>query len=196
MQTTQIHMTREKARELFRQYRAHRAYSAPIDQEIQRTYQLIAQGRVVIQALDSIKRAGVGQDALPKLAIARATEPNCWLTDIRNGGCRMQTKLSSWSSNDTRHRRHHIDFPADSFPGLDPRGRWTIMSMVPIVPIHLRPKRGLENYHILYEAVWRKEVPVDPLLLRRIGEGDLWVVVAAWDLTTVEQAALAARLNA
>lgn len=38
-------------------------------------------------------------------------------------------------------------------------------------------------------------MPKDPYLLRRIGKGDMWLVVAAWDLTEVERAALATRLN-
>ena len=66
---------------------------------------------------------------------------------------------------------------------------------MPLVPIDLRPKRGLANYHILWEAIWQNVPPVDPLLLRRVGPGDLWIVVAAWDLTEVEQAALAARVR-
>jgi hypothetical protein len=32
--------------------------------------------------------------------------------------------------------------------------------------------------------------------LRRVGSGDLWIVTAAWDLTAVEQAALAGRIRA
>jgi hypothetical protein len=36
--------------------------------------------------------------------------------------------------------------------------------------------------------------PVDPILLWCIGAADLWVVYAAWDLTPVEQGALAARM--
>jgi hypothetical protein len=32
------------------------------------------------------------------------------------------------------------------------------------------------------------------MLLRRIGKGDLWLVVASWNLTAVEKAALATRL--
>jgi len=66
---------------------------------------------------------------------------------------------------------------------------------VPLIPVHLRPKRGLANYHILWEAEWRRLPPVDPLLIRRLGKGDLWVVVAAWDLTEVERAAIAARMS-
>jgi len=38
-------------------------------------------------------------------------------------------------------------------------------------------------------------VPRDPYLLRRLGKGDLWLVVAAWDLTEVERAALQSRVT-
>jgi hypothetical protein len=67
---------------------------------------------------------------------------------------------------------------------------------LPLVPLPLRPKRALTNYHVLWEAEWRRAVPVDPLLLRRLGKGDLWLVVAQWDLTPVEVAALSTRVNA
>ena len=33
------------------------------------------------------------------------------------------------------------------------------------------------------------------VLLRRMGRGDLWLVMAAWDLTEVERAALQARVT-
>ena len=62
------------------------------------------------------------------------------------------------------------------------------------MPIHLRPKRGLANYHVLWEAEWTPSPPRDPFLLRRIGKADLWLVVAQWDLTEVERAALATRV--
>ena len=39
----------------------------------------------------------------------------------------------------------------------------------------------------------RRAVPRDPFLLRHLGKGDLWVVVAMWNLTEVERAALQAR---
>lgn len=42
---------------------------------------------------------------------------------------------------------------------------------------------------------WQRVPPRDPFLLRRIGKADLWLVVAMWDLTEVERAALATRLS-
>lgn len=47
---------------------------------------------------------------------------------------------------------------------------------------------------MLFEAEWRPEPPKDPALLRHIG-GDLYSVVAVWDLTELERAVLAGRLD-
>jgi hypothetical protein len=58
---------------------------------------------------------------------------------------------------------------------------------------NLPPERGLKNDHILREAIWHPALPVDPMPLRRLGP-ELRRVVAAWELTPVEQAALATRV--
>lgn len=187
METQQLTVDRVEARRLYRAYKEHTHWSEPIDREIQRTYQLIAQGRMVIQALASIVTAGLNEQGLPKLAIIRADAKGCWFAGQPNG--RGSFSMDNWP----RGARRSILLPAGSFAGFKenyPRAK----AIVPLVPVHLRPKRGIENYHILWEADWEK-VPVDPMLLRRIGKGDLWAVVAAWDLSPVEQAALAGRVR-
>ena len=73
-------------------------------------------------------------------------------------------------------------------------GRSENTAQVPPVPLHLKPKRGLASYFILWEATWQPEPARDPYLLRRIGRADLWVVLAHWELTEVERAALATRV--
>jgi hypothetical protein len=49
---------------------------------------------------------------------------------------------------------------------------------------------------VLWEADWKVHPvpPGDPALLKHIG-GDLYAVVAVWDLTPLEQAVLAARAD-
>lgn len=92
-----------------------------------------------------------------------------------------------------------LDILSSSRPALFPASRnhrTMLARFVPLIPLKFRPKTGIANYHILFEAEWERVVPKDPLLLRRLGAADLWLVVAAWDLTEVEQAALAARVNA
>jgi hypothetical protein len=192
MQTEQIVLDRDKARMLWRDYRKHQHWSQPIDREVMRSYQAIAQGKVVIQALASIVKAGLDQMGLPRLAIVRADAKQCWLEKRgwANNVIFASTAAALWQANMTRQR---IVLPLSSFPGLKLEHRQR--AIVPQIPLPLRPKRGLENYHILFEAEWNMVPPKDPMLLRRAGKGDLWVVCAAWDLTEVERAALAARIQ-
>jgi hypothetical protein len=193
MQTQNVTVDRREALELFRKYRAHQHYAKPVDWEIQRAYQLISQGRLIIRALASVVAAGVGEDGYPKLAIVRADASKCFLEYHHDGSVRFASQ--PWVRSE-KHRRNYLDFSAGSFPAPG-RGRanWArAEAITPLIPLHLRPKRGLENYHVLFEAIWHPAPPVDPMLLRRIGQADLWLVVAAWEVTPVEQAALATRV--
>lgn len=192
MNVEKIKIDRATAREHYRRYKEHVHWSAPMDDEIRRTYQLIAQGRVVIRAIESIKAAGLGDDTFPRLAIVRADAAHCFL-DIKEDGAAIFSMSNSWRTQ--HHKRRRIVMPSGTFPAME-RGwrRTAAKAIVPLIPLNLRPKRGLANYHILWEADW-KAIPRDPMLLRRIGKGDLWLVVAAWDLTEVERAVLASRVS-
>jgi hypothetical protein len=193
MQTETVVVDDAQARALYRKYREHQHYAQPIDWEIQRTYQLIAQGRIVIKAIDSIVAAGLNDERLPKLAIVRADAEECfWLPTRGGGGAFAMT--NSWA-RDREHQSRRIVIAEGTWPEQS-RSRNSYRAVAPLIPIHLRPKRGLQNYHVLWEAEWRPAPPLDPLLLRRIGISDLWVVCAAWDLTPVERTALAPRINA
>ena len=59
---------------------------------------------------------------------------------------------------------------------------------VPIIPAKFMPKGNLENYYILWEVKEWEEVPParDPLLLKRLTE-NMFVILAAWDVTPLEQ---------
>lgn len=195
METAKLEMPTDKAAELYRDYLAHRHYSKPIDDEIRRVLREIARGGVVIRALESIRLAGVNERRLPKLAITRAINDAClyhWHYDGRARFAATEQQLSA-----SRFARDMaFEFPAGSFP--EPvRRHWENdwRAFAPAIPHELKPKRGLENYHILWEAEWEPIAPRDPLLLRRLGAGDMWLVVAAWDLTEIEQLALSARIN-
>lgn len=196
MQTERLVLDRAKARELWQQYKSHQHYSTPIDLEVQRAYKLIAQGRVVIKALESIKASGADEHGLPRLAIVRADAKDCFFR-VSPDGSAVFSAVDGWGTSHW-HRRHRVPMPVGSFPGAAARrpNQWgAAKANVPLVPIHLRPKRGLANYHILFEAEWEPVPPRDPMLLRRIGKGDMWLVVAAWDLTEIERAAMAARIS-
>lgn len=196
MQTQAIQIDRGEAKELYRRYKAHTHWSNPIDHEIRRAYQLIAQGRMVIKALESITAAGLNEQHLPKLAIVRADMTLCHFRGHQDGSAVFFDPDAggvNWNPGRESHSRV-VRFPAGSFPGVGGAAGYQHEAIVPAIPIDKRPKRGLQNYHILWEAEWTRIIPIDPMLLRRIGKGDMWLVVAAWDLTEVERAALAARL--
>ncbi|HEY0006208.1 MAG TPA: hypothetical protein VGB17_15620 [Pyrinomonadaceae bacterium] len=104
----------------------------------------------------------------------------------------------------SRNRGLQIELPAGTLEKPDEKAiggkRWfkaTYASTVPEVPFHLRPNGDISNYFILWEvAEWRglylsPRAPADPLLLERIAH-PIYVVVAQWDLTELEQKLLEA----
>jgi len=203
MHTESIVIDRGKARELYRAYKAHLHYSKPIDREVMRAYQLLAQGRLVIKALESVATAGQKEDGTPKLAIARADADVCRLHMANKGAAIMTTLPNRFRRSNRGISTQRFEWPEGTFPkrvtqegesfgGRYPRRDYE--AKLPLIPINLRPKRGLQNYHVLWEAEWSAVPPVDPMLLRRIGKADLWTVVAMWDLTEIERAALATRV--
>lgn len=206
MDTQQIIVDRTKAKELYQQYKKHQHYSTPVDHEVMRAYKLLAQGRLVIKAIESVKAAGLKTEGIdigfPKLALARADAPSCKVSLSRDGSGYMYAgdvtprSRGGWSrGGGLINSRNCISFPEGTFKTAQ-EFRWRGEAVMPMVPLHLRPKRGLANYHVLFEAEWTKIAPVDPFLLRRIGRADLWVVVTMWELTEVERAVLSTRINA
>lgn len=185
MKVETLKVEREQARELWRKYQEHSADHQPHDAEIAAIYKRIAQGKTVIRALESIRAAGLNERGLPRLAIARADQRQCVWRTRQSGGVFEPVR---WAR---RSRTKNIVVDGwDEITMSSPEGQ----AIVPIIPVHLRPKKRLEAYHILWEAEWSKTYPADPYLLRRFG-GDAWLVVAAWDLTDVERAVMSQRVR-
>lgn len=189
IQPAVVTFDRDKAAELFRDYKKHLHYAKPIDHEIARAYELLSKGKLIIRAFESVKAAGLDARGNPVLALARGDWGMVFCTVRYDGSCIFSA--NPWPrANSIRY-----DLPEESFP----RGRgkaFRAQAVTPIIPLHLRPKRGLQNYTILFEAEWTPVPPHDPLLLRRIGKSDLWLVVAQWDLSEIERAVLASRIRA
>jgi hypothetical protein len=195
MQTTAIAIEPYEAGKLYRQYLTHREHQTPVDAEVQRIYHAISKGRTVIRAMASITAAGLNDKGLPKLCIAPAESTHCFLRYFPDGSAIMAgTDNEAWARR--RSAKRTVSFLADSFPAF-PRTAMnkTAKAVMPIIPPMHRPKRGLANYHVLWEAEWLPVPPRDPLLLRRIGVSDAWLVLAAWDLTAAEQAVMATRIR-
>lgn len=194
METQRIFMDAEKADELYKRYLKNRHYERSEDAEIRKAYRALAKGQLIVRALDSIRSAGLGEDTMPKLAIANAAADACYLSQTYQGGAVM----ASAQRSDARHTRNSFRFDPGTFPGIAThskrQGRWSHKAFMPVIPADIRPRRGLENYHVLWEAEWEPIPPVDPYLLQRIGKTDMWLVLGMWDLTEVEREVLASRI--
>lgn len=182
MDVSELRIDKDEARALWRKYREHRSYHTAQDAEIEKVYKRLAQGKTVIRAFDSIHKAGLGADGLPRLAIARADEREIYFTSRSEAG---EFSPSRWGRV-ARTRKLTVPWPEMTPANKDGK------AIVPLIPVHLRPRRGIAQYHILWEANWTA-VPKDPYLIRRF-TGDAWLVVAAWDLTEVERAAMSTAL--
>jgi hypothetical protein len=183
MDVQKLQMEQSQARELYQAYQENRGHMTNDDRAIAAIYKRIAAGKLVIRALSSITAAGVGTDLLPKLAIMRADEHKVQCVSMNNE-VRMQTLGRSHAVD----RNFRLNMPGAKYETR------TRIADVPLIPVHLRPRKAIEKYHVLWEADWN-QYPVDPYLLRRFGE-DAWLVVASWDLTPVERAVMSSKLNA
>lgn len=190
MNVEELKLSKDKARELFEKYEQHRDGYSEADREIASIYKHIAAGRTVIRALESIRAAGCNEQGLPRLAICPAHLAECWYQQWAAGSEMGNVTFGKRNSN----RRDKKDVVRMPWPNVPRTRQWAYCATVPLIPVHLRPKHALHNYHILWEAEWTKRYPVDPYLLKRFG-GDAWLVLAAWDLTEVERAVMSSRLQ-
>lgn len=181
-----------EAQDAYRHYRqAIKANRATKDDvAIARAYHALMRGKKVIDVLHAIATGGLNNRGLPKLAIARADWAfvHAWWYDQR---CIFSAKEQPYGYRGGQQAATHnvgvrfAERPVD----------WTVTSkaQVPSIPPQFRPTSALSGYRLLFEAVWEQRPPVDPLLLKHI-EGPFYVVLAAWDLSPLEQAVLRARL--
>lgn len=211
MELTTISMPRAEARKAYLEYRdaIDQAMITELDEAKQRqlerdqvlaaTYRQLSIGRQVLRLASSITAGGFDDEGRPRVAISRADFGELHMERWRSGQIRFRPwEGSNWASAQA-HRR------ADKVITLDgPRhelgqGSWSSvdgLATVPSIPPALRPGSHLRNYHLLFEATWR---PVrqtrtrmrssDPALLKWMG-GDLYAVLAVWDVSPVEAAAL------
>lgn len=171
------------------------------DAAIAAGYRAAARGLPVISLHAAFSAGGWHDNGLPRLAVCRADATECFV-NVEGWGDHQPRRLV-FADGDFRRSRPNtivgahtvqirdLDAPLEVAGARQRRGGRTI---VPSVPPKFRPKRPrLANFHILWEVdEWTPHPPRDPALLRHI-RGDLWSVLAVWDLTELERAVLAAR---
>lgn len=200
-------MIAEKGRELGKRISAAKVERNRLeqeDEELMRAYQAMAKGQRIINLPHVLKAAGAQPEThFPALAVARADWKQCYFR-VDGAAFFHEEEWIDWRDRDRATKGTHakvLQFSQSTFPAETWNTNWRssqklpsypIKAMVPSIPAHLRPA-DLENYFILWDAVWKKEPPHDPLLLKRASRW-IYVVVAQWDLTPLEQSILEGRL--
>jgi hypothetical protein len=213
MELATIEMERPKARQAFLEYRkAVRERHDAEDEQIMRGYRELAAGKQLIHLRQTVAAGGTTEFAwrptwpqnapiatsiLPKLAVCRAHVKQAFTNGINQDG---SLEIRSKDDVAMRNTFDRVRFPPRTFETHEQHEEasdWSarFRAMVPNIPPPLRPQYALHNYHILWEAEWalnQPPAPRDPALLKHIG-GDLYAVLAVWDLTDLERAVLSGR---
>lgn len=193
---------------------------SPEDAMLARGYRSLALGHSLVDVRAAIRMGGLGNDGFPRIGIARADTPRLWCRIRKESRLTMRLhalhmtkggwrKGHHWRVDPSPSEERSLVFdlsPAEDFPGqlLPPKVQATIgvdkwasaeaYTIVPNIPATLKPSHGLDGYHILFEVEsWHVETPRpprDPALLKHVG-GDLYAVLAVWDLTPLERAVIA-----
>jgi hypothetical protein len=192
-------VTPEEATERLAAYEAQLAEERTVeDDSIRAGYRAAARGLPVISLSAAMAAGGWFPNGLPRLAVVRADATRCW---VHTNSWRRQPEMSVVYCDQARDRgragvgRHRVEVAIPA-PDVMVNRRWEAATTVPVIPPEVRPtRRRLRGFHVLWEVeAWDPTPPRDPALLRHI-RGDLWTVVATWDLTELERAVLAQRAS-
>lgn len=179
-----------------------------VDTAVMRGYRELARGRQIIELSKTLaagktrkiaSRRWHAQDynhpqagyyyadqVVSKLAIVRADAHTVWTKGVRANGSAWFAANDQW----VRSGRRQITVPARTFDLVQDNPIEAVPAVVPVIPPPFRPTHRLGNYHLLFEADWKGQpAPADPALLKHLG-GDLYAVLAVWDLSPLEAAVL------
>lgn len=170
-------------------------------------YQALAEGKKLIHLDGAIRAGGYHTSGYPKLAVARAYRERVrfrWRNTEQLAS--YDSRESTWSSPrrgnpGTLIRRVYMQRE----PNVQRGGGYVSLdgwAQVPLLPAEHRPLRGqLRDWFILWEVEqWfardsQVEPDKDPMLLEHVA-GQLYAVVAEWQLTELERAVMAGALRA
>jgi len=210
MELATIEMPRAEARKAYLEYRSAirkqqtkeldevRSRQLAQDRAIATGYRQLSVGRQLIRLSTSIHAGGFDDVGRPRLAIARCDFAE---VEMRRQGSGEVTyrewKPGGWNGTWNRDQStSESRLILLQLPAPEDRQARSAIATVPPIPPQFRPNAHARNFHILFDATWRQptrsrrsRAPRDPALLKQLS-GDLYAVLAVWDLTEVERAAL------
>jgi hypothetical protein len=184
---------------------ARRSRSA-LDRALYVSYKAISEGASLIDIEATMRETPLHENGLPKLAIVRADFKEVFLK-LHYDGSGVMAGSQAFATGyrvKTKAGTARIEFPPATFPTTNPATgeRWGYghysdphRAPVPLIPPQFRPADAYANYHILWEVdEWKRVAPKDPLLLRCV-TGQIYAIVAQWNLTELERLIMDASLR-
>lgn len=175
------------------------------DHALAAAYRAAKRGYAVISLKRAFELAGEFDNGLPRLAIVRATVERCRV-DVRRAyhrpGYLVPARPTQYSFSDADFRNEnrgalvgdfHVNVEVPYIAPTD-KERTSGSTIVPLIPPEHRPRPSrLRRCHIIWEVErWDPTPPKDPALVKHI-RGDLWAVLATWDLSELERLVLSQR---
>ena len=203
MEIEQLTVSKKKAQDEFQALKQafktnRKLKSQQLYLDFQKVYGHLQHGGKVIELSESFKKAGLNKDGDPKLAIVRADSKIVVCGEHSDGSATYyhdrQTFdiIQKWWK--LQGDKHDIDLPQDTFQFPNPRRKTTPVPIIPPKILIKEVKLLLRNYHIIWEVeAWKPIPPRDPILVRRL-TGNLFGVLATWNLTKLERAIIRGRL--
>jgi hypothetical protein len=186
-----LDISADEAREKLAEYTAVLAGERTAEDEaIAMGYRAAARGLPIIRLSQAVAAGGYFDSGLPRIAVIRATEKDCY--------ARWDGNSIVYNDGVSRNQGALVGKWTVRVPIAEPpaRRRWGGgQTIAPLIPPRYRPRwPRLKSCHLLWEVEsWTPVPPRDPALLRHI-RGDLWAVLAVWDLTELERYVLSQRM--
>lgn len=168
------------------------------DLALAQAYRATKRGLPIISMSRAFELAGVFDNGLPKLGLVQADAKACRIQVDRYsaGEGKVRYNFSDAAYQPTSRARikgvNHVNIDVAE-PGVKTSWR-SAEALVPLIPAQHRPRPNrLRKFYILWEVeAWDRTAPYDPALVRHL-RGDLWTVLATWDLTELERLVLTQR---
>lgn len=198
-------MEKDQAKTMLREYRRElaREHSAELA-AVEKGLQAIARGRRVLHLAQAIESGGFDEQGRPNIAVARSDRTRVRLS-MPPGGAWLRYTTHEWSGRRFGRMPANDATTINLVGGPGRREGWEEWdAMVPLVPPAALRESGLKSRGALGRCMTLFEVEEwqardrrpatngDPYLLRRIG-GELYEILAEWDLTPLERAIMQGR---